>query len=744
MVGIPERDALAGALADAGVPMALDAIAAGFGLSEPAALQALSRRLLAMQRDGQVMRNRNQAYALVTKMGLERGTVRGHPDGYGFLLPDDGGRRIYLAPRQMRVLMHGDRALVRPFSRPRDGGPEALRSAGGGGAAARSRDARVEGVVVEVLERRRREVVGRFWRESGVAFVRPDDPRLHQDILVPAGGGAGARSGQMVVADVVEVPTMRSPPIGRVSEVLGEHMAPGMEVDVAIRAHGLPAQWPCEVRMEAGRLGNEVEEDDKASRWDLRALPLVTIDGEDAQDFDDAVYCAPTARGWRLIVAIADVAHYVRPGSPLDDEARRRGTSVYFPGRVLPMLPEALSNGLCSLRPAEERLCLACEMFIDHDGRIVRSRFREALMRSHARLVYEQVACHLASPGPGSEARLGVPSVHLRHLHALFRVLHRARRRRGALDFDTAEVRIVLGEDGEILAMTPRTRNDAHRLIEECMIAANVAAARFLSRHRQRFLYRVHEGPAKDKAEELRAFLAPLGLRLGGGERPQPQDYAGLIERARSRPDAALVHTVLLRSLAQAVYTPVNAGHFGLALAAYSHFTSPIRRYPDLVAHRAIKQVLGHHGTGASPRRPEEVSSLGEHTSRTERRADEAVRDAELRLKCRFMLGRIGETHAGRVSGVTGFGLFVTLDDLHVDGLVHVSALGADYFHHDPVRHEMCGERSRRVFKLGDRVEVVVSRVDVGEQKIDLELLHPVNADGPGRGLFRRRRRGRR
>ena len=723
---IPDRDALARVLADAGAPMDLNAVAEAFGLSGPDALRALSRRLFAMQRDGQIMRDREQAYAPVATPDLVRGRVHGHADGHGFLSPDEGGERIYLPRRQMRSLMHGDRALVRPY--------------------ARDRDSRMEGAVVEVLERGRRDIVGRFWRESGVTFVRPDDPRLHQDILVPVDARAGARSGQMVVAEVVDPPTAHSPPSGRVSEVLGEHMAPGMEVDIAVRRHALPVQWHEEVLAEANRFGSEVEEADKASRWDLRALPLVTIDGDDARDFDDAVYCAPTPKGWRLIVAIADVAHYVRPGTALDAEARRRGTSVYFPGRVLPMLPEALSNGLCSLRPQEDRLCLACEMFIDRDGRILRSRFREALMRSQARLVYEEVAEVLARVRGAGAVPHGVAAEHLRHLHALFGVLHRARCRRGALDLDTAETRVLLDEAGEVIAIEARRRTDAHRLIEECMIAANVAAARFLARNQRRFLYRVHDGPTEEKAADLRAFLTPLGLRLGGGERPRPHDYAQLIERIHSRPDAALVNTVLLRSLAQAVYTPANAGHFGLALSAYSHFTSPIRRYPDLIAHRSIKEVLHAGRGGAAPPPGEDMRSLGEHASMTERRAEEATREVEFRLKCRFMQGHVGEVHCGHVSGVTGFGLFVTLEDFGVDGLVHVSALGTDYFHHDPARHEMRGERSDRVFRLGDRLQVVISRVDAGEGKIDLEPVHPVTGFGRGRGagLFRRRGRSRR
>ena len=721
---LPERGALARVLADAAEPMDLGAIALAVGLGEPDELRALSRRLLAMQRAGQLTCHPERGYALATGMDLVRGRVQGHSGGHGFLVPDEGGARIYLARRQMRLLMHGDRALVRPFLRPRD--------------------ERIEGAVVEVLERCRREVVGRFWRESGVSFVRPDDARLQQDLLVPAEARGRARPGQMVVATIVEPPTAHSLPIGRVDEVLGEHRTPGMETDIAIRAHALPAQWPEEALAEAAALGSEVREGDKASRWDLRALPLVTIDGEDARDFDDAVYCVPTPSGWRLIVAIADVAHYVRAGSALDDEARLRGTSVYFPDRVLPMLPEALSNGLCSLRPGEERLCVACEMLVDREGRILRSRFREAVMRSQARLVYEEVAASLcASPG-GSGAGLDASRPHLRHLHALFEALHAARRRRGALDFDTAEARILLDEDGEVAAIEPRRRNDAHRLIEECMIAANVAAARFLSRHRRRFLYRVHEGPTKEKARDLHAFLAPLGLRLGGGEEPRPQHYADLIEASRARPDAALVHTVLLRSLAQALYTPANSGHFGLALAAYAHFTSPIRRYPDLVAHREIKAVLrGEPG----PRRgapPGETKALGQHTSMTERRAEEATRDVEFRLQCRYMQGRVGETFSGRVSGVTGFGLFVTLEGLHVDGLVHVSALGADYFHHDPARQEMRGERSGRAFRLGDRLEVVVARVDPEERRIDLEPVEPVSGGTTGRGSRPFRRRGRR
>ena len=724
VVGVPDREALMDVLANAGGPMALASLAAAFGLSDPLAIRALSRRLFAMQRDGQVSRNREQGYIPVRAAELRRGTVRGHPDGYGFLLPDGGGERIYLSPRQMRLLMHGDRAAV--------------------GTSTIGREGRAEGTLVEVLERRGGDVVGRFWRESGTAFVRPEDRRIHQDLQIPAGAAAGARPGQVVVATLVEPPGEHSPPVARVSEVLGERTAPGMDVDIAIRAHALPAEWPREVLEEAARLGTEVADGDKSDRWDLRTWPLVTIDGEDARDFDDAVCCTPTPSGWRLIVAVADVAHYVRPRSPLDREARRRGTSVYFPGRVLPMLPEALSNGLCSLRPGEDRLCLACEMLIDRDGRIVRSRFRNALMRSRARLVYEEVAAFLGSGGSAAEACLGIPAVHLRHLHALFLALHRARRQRGALDIDMPETRIVLDDGGEAVAVAVRTRNDAHRLIEECMIAANVAAARFLSRHRRRFLYRVHERPAEDKTQELRAFLAPLGLRLSGGEQPLPKHYASLIEEVRSRPDAALVHGVLLRSLAQAVYAPGNAGHFGLALGAYVHFTSPIRRYPDLMAHRAIKQVLGSFPNDPEATRPGEMAGSGEHASMTERRADEAVREVERRLKCRFMQDRIGEIRGGYVSGVAGFGLFVTLDDLHVDGLVHVSALGADYFHHDPVHHELRGERSGRVFKLGVRVEVVIVRVDVDGQKIELDLLHPVGGGRRERGAPRRRGRIRR
>ena len=695
--------------------MDIDAIAGEFALSGVAELRALHRRLQAMQRDGQLVLNRSGGFGLTAKMDLVRGSVQGHRDGYGFLVPDDGGDHIYLPPRQMRTLMHGDRAVVRPASLDRFG--------------------RIAGAVVEVLERNTEQVVGRFWRESGVASVRPDNSRLHHDVLIPAGGDAGAKHGQMVVAEIVEPPTKHSQPIGRVVEVLGEHMAPGMEVDVAIRAYGLPSEWPAPVLAEAQAFGSELSPDAVADRWDLRETPLVTIDGDDARDFDDALYCESTEHGWRLLVAIADVAHYVRPGSGLDEQALRRGTSVYFPGRVLPMLPETLSNGLCSLNPGEDRLCVVCEMRIDGEGRITRSRFREAVMRSHARLTYDRVAEAIVGRECEARRRLGPLLAHLETLYRLYRVLKRVRDRRGALELDSTETRIVFGANGRVEAIEPRDRNDAHRIIEECMIAANISAARFLSRHRLPALYRVHDGPTADKLADLRAFLAAIGLRLPGGENPKPRHYASLIERSASRPDVRLIQTVLLRSLAQAVYAPDNRGHFGLALAAYAHFTSPIRRYPDLLVHRAIKHVLASERE-RFPYAMSAMAGLGEQTSSAERRADEATRDVEHRLKCEFMQERLGEEFDGVVNGVAPFGLFVTLEAVFVDGLVHVSALGADYFHHDPVHHQLVGERTGRAYKLADRLRVRVARVDVDEHKLDLE---PTDV---ARGAPRSRRRG--
>jgi len=496
-----------------------------------------------------------------------------------------------------------------------------------------------------------------------------------------------------------------------------------MEIDVAIRAHELPYQWPDAVIAEAQALPPTVAAAAARKRADLRDTALVTIDGADAQDFDDAVFCTRTASGWKLTVAIADVAAYVRPGTPLDSEARLRGTSVYFPQRVLPMLPEKLSNGLCSLRPDEDRLCMVCELQVGGDGQVKRSRFFEAVMRSVARLTYDEVAAAVVEQDARARRKLSDIIDDLDELYALYSALKRARERRGAIDFDTQEARIVFGADKKIESIASQTRNDAHRLIEECMIAANVAAARFLERHRIPALYRVHDRPAPDKVAELREFLGEVGLKLAGGARPEARHFAALLERTAGRADGELIQTVLLRSLAQAAYSPRNIGHFGLALESYAHFTSPIRRYPDLLVHRAIKHVINKRSRERFDYDADAMVNLGVHTTMAERRADEATRDAVSWLKCEYMLDHIGECFAGTIMGVTSFGLFVTLDDIHVEGLIHVSALGSDYFHYDPVGHRLTGERSGTVFRLADRVRVRVQRVDLDERKIDLELL---------------------
>jgi ribonuclease R len=588
-------------------------------------------------------------------------------------------------------------------------------------------------------------VVGRYRRDSGVGFVTPDNRRLHQDIMIPDSATGQAGHGQVVVAEIVEQPTKRSQPIGHIVEVMGDHMAPGMEIDVAIRAHELPFQWPDAVLAEAQALPSSVTAAAARGRTDLRDKALLTIDGADARDFDDAVFCTRTPSGWKLTVAIADVAAYVKPGTHLESEARLRGTSVYFPQRVLPMLPEKLSNGLCSLRPDEDRLCMACELHIGRDGEVKRSRFFEAVMRSAARLTYDEVAAVVVERDANARRTLSAVIDHLDDLYALYAAMKRARERRGAIDLDTQEARIVFGADQKIESIGSQTRNDAHRLIEECMIAANVAAARFLERHRIPALYRVHDRPAPDRVVELREFLSEVGLKLAGGARPEARHFAALLKRTAGREDSELIQSVLLRSLAQAAYSPRNIGHFGLALDSYAHFTSPIRRYPDLLVHRAIKHVINKRAVERFDYDTEAMVSLGAHATMAERRADEATRDAVSWLKCEFMLDHVGEVFSGSIMGVTSFGLFVTLDDIHVEGLIHVSALGSDYFHFDPVGHRLTGERGGTVYRLADRVRVRVQRVNLDERKIDLELVDAGKRGGPRRSPKRGgRRRARR
>lgn len=720
---IPSRELILAHLAERGAPATRAQLFEELGLSGEEAEEALRRRLRAMERDGQLIYTRRGAYAPVDKLDLIRGRVSGHRDGFGFLIPDDGSDDLFLSPAQMRLVFDGDIALARIAGLDRRG--------------------RREGALVEVLERAHETLVGRFFEENGIASVVADNPKIQQQVLVAPGKQGQARHGQFVQVRIEVWPTAFRQAQGEVVEVLGDYMAPGMEIEVALRSHDLPHVWPEAVLKEAKKLKPEVDDKDKEKRIDLRALPFVTIDGEDARDFDDAVYAeAIEGGGWRLFVAIADVSHYVKVGSALDAEALERGNSVYFPERVIPMLPEALSNGLCSLNPLVDRLAMVCEMTVSRQGELTGYRFCEAVINSHARLTYTKVSQLLERPN-STEAkfiRQQMPHLvpHLRQLYALYKVLLAARQERGAIDFDTQETRIVFGADRKITEIRPTQRNDAHRLIEECMLCANVATARFLEEHDVPALYRVHDGPPAEKLEKLRGFLAELGLTLyrGKGE-PTPKDYLRLLETVRERPDFHLIQTVMLRSLSQAVYSPENAGHFGLNYEAYTHFTSPIRRYPDLLVHRAIRSVIRSKRqsdkvlrAGASalvkariyPYDEAQLEQLGERCSMTERRADEATRDVVNWLKCEYMREHVGETFPGVVTAVTGFGLFVELTDIYVEGLVHITALPADYYHFDPMHHRLAGERSGRSFRLGDTVEVLVARVDLDERRIEFEL----------------------
>jgi len=718
---IPSREFILQTLTEHGVPMEFGEVAGALDLEDEQDLVALERRLGAMVRDGQLVRNRRDAFCLVNKRDLIAGRVIGHPDGFGFVKPDDGGDDLYLYPKEMRGLFHGDRAVVRVTGRDRRG--------------------RLEGSVVEVLERCTTSVVGRLYSESGVGFVVPDNKRLSHDVIIPSDRLMGAAQGQIVVAEITDQPTRRTQPIGRVVEVLGDHMGPGMETAIAMRAHDIPSVWPEAVEAQIADFTEEVPEAAKEGRTDLRDTPLVTIDGADARDFDDAVFCERKPKGWRLLVCIADVSAYVQPDSPLDREALNRGNSVYFPDRVIPMLPEVLSNGLCSINPQVDRLCMTCELYVNREGRVTRSRFFEAVMRSHARLTYDQVAAMIVDGDPDLCERHAGLLPHLHELYHLFQALAEARGVRGAIDFDTVETKFVFNDAKRIESIEPQVRNDAHRIIEECMLAANVAAARLFQRKKMPALFRIHETPKEEKLSDLREFLAELGLNLPGGNKPTAKDYGTLLQAVKGRPDAHLIQTVLLRSMQQAMYSSDNVGHFGLAYDAYTHFTSPIRRYPDLIVHRIIKHILAGGTAADLDYSKAELQQIGEQCSGTERRADEATRDAEDWLKCEYMRDKIGDEFDGTITSVQGFGIFVELDGVYVDGLVHITALDNDYYHFDPVGHRLTGERTGQVYRLGDRLRVKVAAVNLDERKIDFVLAQPVQQQAPKRRSRARRKR---
>ncbi|AAU26199.1 TPA: ribonuclease R [Legionella pneumophila] len=697
---IPSREYIMEILDEYGRPMSRSKLFDKLDLSSESQQESLGFRLKAMLRDGQIMQDRRGRFCLLQKINLLRGTVQGHPDGFGFFIPDDGSEDMVLSAKEMRAVMHGDLVLAYQSGLDRRGRPEAK--------------------IHEVLEHANTTVVGRFFTDHGVNFVIPDSKRLTQDISIPQEFIGEAKNGQIVLVELIAYPNKRSQAIGRVIHILGEHMAPGMEIQVAIHAHGIPFEWPDDVLAEVGKIPQQISEEQLKGRTDLRNLPFVTIDGEDAKDFDDAVYCYKKPKGgFQLYVAIADVSHYVAKDSALDQEAARRGNSVYFPGKVVPMLPEALSNGVCSLNPHVDRLCMVAELSITQEGKISRSRFYRAVIHSHARLTYTSVGAWLEQ-GKADEKHQALWPM-LESLYDLYHILLDTRRLRGAMDFETTETRIEFDENKKIKCIVPVIRNDAHKLIEECMLAANVATARFLEKAEIPTLYRVHAAPEEDKITALRQFLGELGLSLGGGRKPGPKDFQRTMNMIGDRPEKHLIETVMLRSLKQAQYVESNEGHFGLAYSAYTHFTSPIRRFPDLLIHRAIGHLLDNHPVYEFEYSHEDMNRLGKHSSMTERRADEATREVITWLKCEYMQDKLGQVFKGRISAVTSFGIFVELDEIYVEGLVHVTSLKNDYYTFDSAKHRLIGARGGQVYRLGDKMTVLVARVDLNERKIDFE-----------------------
>ncbi|MFC0445290.1 ribonuclease R [Pseudidiomarina halophila] len=718
-VEIPSREALLEAIEARLKPTTFEEIIERFKLDDERQHIGLKRRLRAMERDGQLIYTKANAYGLPSRMNLIKGRIIGHRDGFGFCHPDDGGSDLFIPPSQMYSVLHGDRVLVQEQGSDSKG--------------------RREGRIVRVIEPRQGGIVGRFFIDHDLGIVVPDDSRLNQDILIPEDARNGARHGQIVVVDITRRPNRRTSPIGEVSEILGEHMAPGMEIEVAIREHDIPTEWSPATLKEIEKFGETVPQEAYADRVDLRDLPLVTIDGEDSRDFDDAVCAEPDGDGWRLWVAIADVSYYVRPNTSLDKDALERGNSVYFPNFVVPMLPEKLSNGLCSLNPDVDRLCMVAEMRISAKGKLRESKFYPAVMKSHARLTYNKVA-DIIDGDPKLRQDYEHVLNQVDHLHSLFKVLKAARQQRSAIEFETLETRFIFNAQRKIESIEPVRRNVAHTIIEECMIMANVATARLIEGHEEAgALFRVHEPPSAERLTNFRSFLAELGLTMKGSDDPSPADYAAVLAQVGERPDAELIQTMLLRSMQQAVYSPDNAGHFGLALEEYAHFTSPIRRYPDLILHRAIKALLKKQQgpnqalAGAWMYPTEQLDELGQHCSMTERRADDATRQVADWLKCEYMQDHVGEEFTGVIASVTNFGLFIRIDDLSIDGLVHVSNLDNDYYRYDNERHLLIGENSRRVYRLGDKVRVRVRSVNLDERKIDLTLLAAESPAGKDR-----------
>lgn len=723
---VASREFILEQLEQIGEPVGLEQLVVHLNITDDEQIEGLRRRLIAMSRDGQIISNRRGVYGLASLMDLTKGRIQGHKDGFGFFIPEGGGDDYFLSPREMDRLFDGDKVLARHVGFDSRG--------------------RKEGTVVEILERRYSQIVGRYYQEQGFGIVVPDSKRIPHEILIPDAYVGAAQDGQFVVAELTEYPAKRKKAVGKIVEILGDVTTPGLEIDMAVRSHDIPHEWPSEVKKETRGFSAEVSEAEFNDRFDLRKTPFVTIDGEDAKDFDDAVFAEhKKAGGWTLFVAIADVSNYVQIGSALDQEAINRSTSVYFPGHVIPMLPEKLSNGLCSLKPKVDRLTMVCEMQFSSAGEMEDYDFYEAVIHSHGRLTYTEVA-DMLEPAEG-ELRVSVQEKllrryktlvpHLQDLYSLYQALRQVRDKSGAMDFESTETRIVFGENKKIREIVPVQRNEAHRLIEECMLRANVAAAQLLEEKELPALYRIHEGPNPDKLENLRQFLKEMDMFLGGGEKPEPMDYQKVLAQMAGRADKHLLQTMLIRSMMQAVYQPENVGHFGLGYEAYTHFTSPIRRYPDLLVHRAIRYLvrnkkgkhLKRHKSAKTidkksiyPYQMDDMISFGENCSTAERRADAASYSVIDWLKCEYMQDHVGEEFTGTVASVTSFGLFVELNDIYIEGLVHITELTNDYYHFDPVRHCLAGERTQKVYRLGDTVDVRVVRVNLDEKKIDLQM----------------------
>jgi len=695
---IPSRELILEVMASHGVPIKKNDLIQLLDIQEDETI-FLEKRLRAMARQGQILINRKDILCISEKLNLIPGRVMGHPDGFGFLISDDKSvNDIFLSPREMSQVLNNDRVMVQVTGQDRKG--------------------RLEGTIVEILERVNKIIVGRVVQGDGVTIVAAEDKRINQDFLIPYNDDMDAKTGQVVEIEVTTQPARRIKPMGKVIKILGNYDDSGIEIEIALRKHHLPYEFSSEAIEQTEAYSKNVSESDHKNRKDLRNLPLVTIDGETARDFDDAVYAEPVKDGWRLVVAIADVSSYVSPQTSLDEEALERGNSVYFPRRVIPMLPEALSNGLCSLNPNVDRLCMVCDMVISEKGKVTSYKFYPSVMNSKARLTYTIVDQILNQNNQELQSDHEHVVPHLVNLQKVFDILFKQRELRSAIEFDSTETTIVFNEQGKIDFIKPVYRNQAHRIIEECMLSANVCAADFLLDNNGNGLFRNHETPTPEKLENLRGFLLEFGLSLSGGDSPTSRDYGELIKKVIGRPDEHLLQTVLLRSMQQAVYSNENRGHFGLAYEAYTHFTSPIRRYPDLIVHRAIKEKLGKVKSTIR-----NISQIALHCSGTERKADEATRDVESWLKCYFMQDKVGQIFEGTVAGVTGFGLFVELDDIFIEGLLHVTELGSDYFTYDKQKHAMVGEKTSTQYRLGDRLKVKVVRVNLETSKIDFSLI---------------------